>query len=197
MKRFTHIITLFFLLSPALLAKESAHTFVIKTVEEISVFITENKTMLENDEEYLREKVDELVIPKLNISLMSKIVLGRDNWISSNDHQKREFQKAFRSLMVRTYMKSLTTFDGERMKFMPFKEGKNPNIARVNSIYLLSEGELPVSYRLKFTESNGWKVFDIIIDGISLLKNYRTDFQEHIQNNGINSLIAELNNGNE
>ena len=193
MKRFTHIITLFFLLSPALLAKESAHTFVIKTVEEISVFITENKTMLENDEEYLRTKVDELVIPKLNIGLMSKIVLGRDNWTSSNDYQKREFQKAFRSLMVRTYMKSLTTFDGEKMKFMPFKAGKRPNIARVNSIYLLSEGELPVSYRLKFTESNGWKVFDIIIDGISLLKNYRTDFQEHIQNNGINSLITELN----
>ena len=192
MKRFTHIITLFFLLSPALLAKESAHTFVIKTVEEISAFITENKTMLENDEEYLRTKVDELVIPKLNIGLMSKIVLGRDNWTSSNDYQKREFQKAFRSLMVRTYMKSLTTFDGEKMKFMPFKVGKRPNIARVNSIYLLSEGELPVSYRLKFVESDGWKVFDIIIDGISLLKNYRTDFQEHIQNNGMNSLIAEL-----
>ena len=192
MKRFAHIIILFFLLSPALLAKESANTFIIKTVEEISAFITENKAMLENDEEYLRTKVDELVIPKLNISLMSKIVLGRDNWTSSNDYQKREFQKAFRSLMVRTYMKSLTTFDGEKMKFMPFKAGKRPNIARVNSIYLLSEGELPVSYRLKFTESDGWKVFDIIIDGISLLKNYRTDFQEHIQNNGINSLIAEL-----
>ena len=193
MKRFTYIITLFFLLSPALLAKESADTFIIKTVEEISAFITENKTMLENDEEYLRTKVDELVIPKLNISLMSKIVLGRDNWTSSNNYQKREFQKAFRSLMVRTYMKSLATFDGEKMKFMPFKAGKRPNIARVNSIYLLSEGELPVSYRLKFTESDGWQVFDIIIDGISLLKNYRTDFQDHIQNNGINSLITELN----
>ena len=192
MKRFIYIITLFFLLSSALFAKESADTFLIKTVEEISSFITENKAMLENDEGYLRTKVDELVIPKLNISLMAKIVLGRDNWTSSNDYQKREFQKAFRSLMVRTYMKSLTTFDGEKMKFMPFKVGKRPNIARVNSIYLLSEGELPVSYRLKFTESNGWKVFDIIIDGISLLKNYRTDFQEHIQNNGMNSLIAEL-----
>ena len=193
MKRFTYIIALFFLLSPALIAKESADTFVRKTVEEISTFISENKSMLENDEKYLRAKVDELVIPKLNISLMSKIVLGRDNWTSSNDYQKREFQKAFRSLMVRTYMKSLTTFDGERMKFLPFKIGKKPNIARVNSVYLLSDGELPVSYRLKFTESDGWKVFDIIIDGISLLKNYRTDFQEHIHNNGINSLIAELN----
>jgi phospholipid transport system substrate-binding protein len=193
MKRFTYIIALFFLLSPALIAKESADTFVRKTVEEISTFISENKSMLENDEKYLRAKVDELVIPKLNISLMSKIVLGRDNWTSSNDYQKREFQKAFRSLMVRTYMKSLTTFDGERMKFLPFKIGKKPNIARVNSVYLLSDGELPVSYRLKFTESGGWKVFDIIIDGISLLKNYRTDFQEHIQSNGINSLIAELN----
>lgn len=193
MKRFTYIITLFFLLSSALFAKESANTFLIKTVEEISTFITENKTMLENNEEYLRTKIDELVIPKLNIILMSKIVLGRDNWTSSNDYQKREFQKAFRSLMVRTYMKSLTTFDGEKIKYMPFKAGKRPNIARVNTIYLLSDGELPVSYRLKFIESDGWKVFDIIIDGVSLLKNYRTDFQEHIQNNGINSLIAELN----
>ena len=193
MKRFTYIITLFFLLSSSLLAKESANTFLIKTVEEISTFITENKTMLENNEEYLRTKIDELVIPKLNIILMSKIVLGRDNWTSSNDYQKREFQKAFRSLMVRTYMKSLTTFDGEKIKYMPFKAGKRPDIARVNTIYLLSDGELPVSYRLKFIESDGWKVFDIIIDGVSLLKNYRTDFQEHIQNNGINSLIAQLN----
>lgn len=193
MKRFTYIITLFFLLSSSLLAKESANTFLIKTVEEISTFITENKTMLENNEEYLRTKIDELVIPKLNIILMSKIVLGRDNWTSSNDYQKREFQKAFRSLMVRTYMKSLTTFDGEKIKYMPFKAGKRPDIARVNTIYLLSDGELPVSYRLKFIESDGWKVFDIIIDGVSLLKNYRTDFQEHIQNNGINSLIVELN----
>ena len=193
MKILKYIIAIFILFSSYSFASDNPDVFLKNSVKEISEFISENKDTLDSDEDYLRTKVDELVIPKLNISLMSKIVLGRDNWTSSNDYQKREFQKAFRSLMVRTYMKSLTTFDGERMKFMPFKIGKKPNIARVNSVYLLSDGELPVSYRLKFTESDGWKVFDIIIDGISLLKNYRTDFQEHIQSNGINSLIAELN----
>jgi phospholipid transport system substrate-binding protein len=56
---------------------------------------------------------------------------------------------------------------------------------------LLSEGELPVNYRLKLNDAK-WRVFDIIIDGVSLLKNYRSDFRDHIERDGIDSLISEL-----
>ena len=123
---------------------------------------------------------------------MSKLVLGKKNWTSMDKSDQERFQLAFRGLMIRTYMKSLTSFDGEKIKFLPYKKGKRMDIARVKSVYFLREGELNVNYSLKMNRSSSWKVYDINIDGISLLKNYRSDFKSHIQRNGIDSLIEEL-----
>ena len=66
-------------------------------------------------------------------------------------------------------------------------------MAKVKSLYILGDGNLPVNYRLKKNDNGDWKVFDIIIDGISLLKNYRSDFKNHVKNKGIESLIKKLN----
>ena len=123
---------------------------------------------------------------------MSKIVLGKKNWLSLNKHQRDRFGLAFRGLMVRTYMKSLTAFDGEKIFFLPYAKGKRPDVARVQSKYLLSEGEISVNYSLKLNKDDQWKVYDINIDGISLLKNYRADFRNHIEQQGIVSLINVL-----
>ena len=76
---------------------------------------------------------------------------------------------------------------------MPFKPGKRPTVAKVKSVYILPGDDMPVDYRLKLNEKDEWKVFDVVFDGVSLLKNYRVDFQEHIRNEGLDSLIAALN----
>tara|TARA_B110000858_G_scaffold138440_1_gene157193 strand:- start:1482 stop:1862 length:381 start_codon:yes stop_codon:yes gene_type:complete len=123
---------------------------------------------------------------------MSKIVLGKKIWLSINSYQREKFILAFRGLMVKTYMKSLTAFNGEKIKFIPYVEGKRPDIAKVKSVYLLPEGEIAVNYRLKLDKVSEWRVFDISIDGISLLRNYRSDFQNHVEVHGINALIDNL-----
>lgn len=192
MKIIKHIIT-FLLYFPLIsLAAETPDNFLKNSVEEVSSFIAQNKDQLDRDEHYLKSKVDELVIPKLDIVLMSKIVLGKKNWLAITKQKQDRFQLAFRGLMVRTYMKSLTAFDGEKIKFLPYIPGKRSDVAKVKSVYLLSEGEIAVNYRLKLYDQSIWKVFDISIDGISLLKNYRSDFQSHIDNNGIDDLIDVL-----
>ena len=192
MKILKYIIAIFILFSSYSFASEGPDVFLKNSVKEISEFISENKDTLDSDEDYLRTKVDELVIPKLDIKLMSKIVLGKKNWTSMNPILRMKFQQVFRSLMVKTYMKSLTSFDGEKIKFLPYKKGKRPDVARVKSVYLLNEGELSVNYSLKLNKSAEWKVYDINIDGISLIKNYRSDFKSHIERYGIDSLIEEL-----
>ena len=133
-----------------------------------------------------------LIFDKLDIELMSRIVLGKNHWNNISISEKSDFMDAFKNLMVRTYMKSLTAFEGEKIKFLPYTQGKRDDVAKVKSIYLLNEGELPVSYRLKKTNSK-WKVYDIIIDGVSLLRNYRSDFKAHVSKKGISSLINQLN----
>ena len=192
MKIFKYIITFFMLFSTSAFAVEAPDDFLKNSVKEISVFINENKETLENDEIFLKNKIDELVIPKFDILLMSKIVLGKSNWQSMNTSQQDRFVSAFRGLMIKTYMKSLTAFDGEKIKFLPYIQGKRPDLAKVKSVYLLNEGEIGVNYRLKLNSEGLWKVFDVSFDGISLLKNYRSDFRNHITNHGINHLISEL-----
>ena len=192
MKIIKYIITIFILFSSFAFASDGPDVFLKNSVKEISAFISDNKEILDTDENYLKAKVDELVVPKLDIELMSKLVLGKKNWISMDKLLQNRFQLAFRGLMVRTYMKSLTSFDGEKIKFFPYEKGKRMDIARVKSVYFLREGELNVNYSLKMNRSGNWKVYDINIDGISLLKNYRSDFKSHIQRNGIDSLIGEL-----
>ena len=192
MKIYRYIIPLFLFFSGVSEANQP-DVFLKETVDKISHFITENKEMLENDEQYLKEKVNELVMPVLDIGLMSKIVLGKRNWIAANLKQQEAFESAFKDLLIRTYMKSLTEFDGEKIKFLPYKPGKKKNLAKIKSLYLIDGGDIPVDYRLKVNSNNEWKVYDIVFDGVSLLKNYRTDFQEHIKNKGLDSLISELN----
>ena len=192
MKIIKYIITISLFFSIAAYAGDTPDFFLKQSVREVALFISENKETLENDESFLQAKVDELIVPKLDIQLMSKIVLGKKIWLSINSYQKNKFVLAFRGLMVKTYMKSFTAFDGEKIKFIPYIEGKRPDIAKVKSIYLLSEGQIAVNYRLKLNKSNEWKVFDISIDGISLLRNYRSDFQNHVDVHGITSLIDSL-----
>ena len=192
MKIIKYIITIFLFFSITAYAGDPPDLFLKKSVREVAQFISENKEILENDESFLKIKVDELIIPKLDITLMSKIVLGKKIWLSINSSQRDKFILAFRGLMVKTYMKSLTAFNGEKIKFIPYVEGKRPNIAKVKSVYLLPEGEIAVNYRLKLNKGSEWKVFDISIDGISLLRNYRSDFQNHVEAHGINALIDDL-----
>ncbi len=192
MEIFKYIITIFIFFSSSSFADDGPDLFLKNSVKEISAFISENKEVLDSDENFLRSKVDELVIPKLDIELMSKIVLGKKHWTMMSISQKKRFQQAFRGLMVSTYMKSLTSFDGEKIKFLPYEKGKRNDVARVKSVYLLNEGELHVSYSLKMNQSGSWKVYDINIDGISLLRNYRSDFRSHIDRKGMDSLIQDL-----
>ena len=181
----------FLVLSNIALSSSSPDDFLKDSVVEISELVSKYKDKFESDDEFLRSKMNSVVMPKLDIELMSKIILGKKIWTSLSDDQKVEFVKAFKYRMTSTYMKSITAFDGEKVEFLPYKPGKKENIAFVKSIYLIPGGDIAVDYRL-IKKSEEWKVYDIIFDGISLMKNYRADFREHVSQNGIESLIISL-----
>ena len=170
---------------------ETPDGFLKDSVEEISSLVTKYKDRFETDEEFLRDKMNSSVMPKLDIKLMSKIILGKKIWTDMSESQKDDFVEAFQYRMTSTYMKSITAFDGEKVVFLPYEPGKRENIAYVKSKYLIPGGDIAVDYRL-IKKSEEWKVYDIIFDGISLMKNYRADFREHVSHNGIESLITSL-----
>ena len=187
----TSILLAFLLTTNIAFSSDTPDGFLKDSVQEISLLVSKYKDRFETDEEFLRDKMNSSVMPKLDIKLMSKIILGKKIWTEMSESQKDDFVEAFQYRMTSTYMKSITAFDGEKVVFLPYKPGKRENIAYVKSKYLIPGGDIAVDYRLiKISEE--WKVYDIIFDGISLMKNYRADFREHVSQNGIESLIISL-----
>ena len=172
-------------------SSERPDDFLKESVKEVSLLVSQNKDRFEQDEIFLRMKMNEVVMPKLDITLMSKIILGKKIWTQMENSQKDNFIDAFKYKMTSTYMKSITVFDGEKIEFLPYKPGKKDNLAFVKSKYIMASGDIEVNYRL-IRNDEGWKVYDIIFDGISLMKNYRTDFRQHVNKSGVESLIDNL-----
>jgi len=187
----TSILLAFLLTTNIAFSSNTPDGFLKDSVQEISLLVSKYKDRFETDEEFLRDKMNSSVMPKLDIKLMSKIILGKKIWTEMSDSQKDDFVEAFQYRMTSTYMKSITAFDGEKVIFLPYEPGKRENIAYVKSKYLIPGGDIAVDYRL-IKKSEEWKVYDIIFDGISLMKNYRADFREHVSQNGIESLITSL-----
>ena len=187
----TSILLAFLLTTNIAFSSDTPDGFLKDSVQEISLLVSKYKDRFETDEEFLRDKMNSSVMPKLDIKLMSKIILGKKIWTEMSESQKDDFVKAFQYRMTSTYMKSITAFDGEKVIFLPYEPGKRENIAYVKSKYLIPGGDIAVDYRL-IKKSEEWKVYDIIFDGISLMKNYRADFREHVSQNGIESLITSL-----
>ena len=172
-------------------SSERPDDFLKESVKEVSLLVSQNKDRFEQDETFLRMKMNEVVMPKLDITLMSKIILGKKIWTQMENSQKEDFIDAFKYKMTSTYMKSITVFDGEKIEFLPYIPGKKDNLAFVKSKYIMASGDIEVNYRL-IRNDEGWKVYDIIFDGISLMKNYRTDFRQHVNKRGVESLIDNL-----
>ena len=187
----TSILLAFLLTTNIAFSSNTPDGFLKDSVQEISLLVSKYKDRFETDEEFLRDKMNSSVMPKLDIKLMSKIILGKKIWTEMSESQKDDFVEAFQYRMTSTYMKSITAFDGEKVVFLPYEPGKRENIAYVKSKYLIPGGDIAVDYRL-IKKSEEWKVYDIIFDGISLMKNYRADFREHVSQNGIESLITSL-----
>ena len=187
----TLILLAFLLTTNIAFSSNTPDGFLKDSVQEISLLVSKYKDRFETDEEFLRDKMNSSVMPKLDIKLMSKIILGKNIWTNLSTTQKDDFVEAFKYRMTSTYMKSITAFDGEKVVFLPYEPGKRENIAYVKSKYLIPGGDIAVDYRL-IKKSEEWKVYDIIFDGISLMKNYRADFREHVSQNGIESLITSL-----
>ena len=182
---------IFIFISSSGYTTEKPDDFLKKSVQEVSALVSKHKDRFEKDEDFLRSQMNLVVMPKLDIILMSKIILGKGIWTDMTPQQKTDFVEAFKYRMTSTYMKSITAFDGEKIEFLPFVPGKKDRIAFVKSKYLIAAGNIDVDYRL-IKNKDGWRVYDIIFEGISLMKNYRADFREHVNKNGIDSLINSL-----
>lgn len=163
-----------------------------QTSEKVLSALELNKEKYDSQPEEIFKLVNDIILPHLDFRAMSKLALGK-NWRKANDDQQIRFTQAFKTMLIRTYSKSLTEYAGQEIEFLPYRppaEGKRTT--KVKTVINQGTGpDIPIIYSLRI-KNDIWKVYDIKIDGISLVTNYRNSFASDIRRVGIDGLIDKL-----
>lgn len=144
----------------------------------------------------INQLVDELILPYVNFEKTTRLAAGR-YWRQASPEQQKALVDAFRGTLVRTYSGALSSVDDvSRIEIQPFRGDPNADDVVVRSLVTRSNGPaVAVDYRLEKT-AEGWKVYDLNIENIWLIQNYRNQFAQQIQQSGIDGLIKALKQSN-
>lgn len=140
--------------------------------------------------EIVNELVRDIVLPHFDFEAMGRLVLARD-WRAASKEQQRRFVDEFRELLIGTYGTSLAEYSGQEVKYLP-TAGNNDRRATVRSEIVQPSGpSIPLSYELRRTPE-GWKVFDVVIDNVSLVQTYRSSLGADIHRRGLDAVIEGM-----
>jgi len=172
-------------------APASPRDMVIDTSQKMLAALKKDKDLLKQNPQRIYELVSEIVLPHFDFTTMSKWVLGK-NWRTLNPGQQQRFTTEFRTLLVRTYAVSLSEYQDQKLNYLPLKAAPSADDVTVRTEVLRGGGPaIPINYSMHLT-ANGWKVYDVVIDGVSLVINYRTSFATQIRTGGVDKLIEDL-----
>ncbi len=170
---------------------DDPHALVKETSERMLSILREQREQLKRNPELIYGLVDDIVIPHFDFTRMSRWVLGK-YWRQATPEQRQRFANEFRTLLVKTYATSLLEFIDDEFKYPPLR--MKPDAKRVTvRTDVIRGGAAPVriEYRL-FKGKGGWKAYDVLVEGVSLVANYRSSFAEEIRQGGLDKLIARL-----
>jgi len=140
----------------------------------------------------LYDLVNDIVVPHFDFVHMAHWVLGRRYWGEASNDERARFVAAFRELLVRTYATALMQYTDQKVDFLPLRDDPASGHVTVHT-QVLQSGAPPVAIDYSLYLRNGeWKVYDVAVDGISLLSNYRSSFNDEIHETGLAQLIARL-----
>ncbi|MCI0507129.1 MAG: ABC transporter substrate-binding protein [Gammaproteobacteria bacterium] len=167
----------------------------LKLVRDTTVLIKkrikEDDAAIKSNQEHLYDLVNEIVLPHFDFEKMSSWVLGK-NWRDASNDQKKRFTDEFSRLLVRTYSRAIYDNIDQQINFLPIRGTPEDDKVTIRTEIPQQAGfPIPIDYKMYLKDSE-WKVYDVVIDAISLVANYRTSFNQEIKKSGIDSLIASL-----
>lgn len=194
MKRLMTAVATVLVLAPALpAAAETAPDQIAREVtDKIVALIKANRDAYARDFKKLYAMVDENLLPHFDFRKIAQQVLG-PTWRSASAEQREKFTKEFRDLMVRTYGTALLKYTDEQIVYQPLRSGASDRIAVVRSTVQRSGGAPPIAINYSFfkTDSN-WKVYDMSIEGPSIVTTYQRVYAERLQKDNLDAVIANL-----
>ena len=153
-----------------------------------------NRAAYRKDPAKVGELVEKYLLPHFDIQYSARLVLGK-HWADATPAQRERFANAFYHTLVDNYGSALAEFTSDRLKVYPTKVEPNADRASVRTEVVRDNGDkVPVSYSLRKTP-DGWKAWDVVIEGISYVKSFREDFGAAIDQQGLDAVIERIEKG--
>lgn len=169
------------------------------TASEVLDIVRADKDLRAGNQKRLLELVDAKVLPHFNFERMTRLAVGK-SWRTATPEQKQSLMKEFRILLVRTYTKAFTSYRDQTVEIKPFKLDPAATEVTVKTAIVKPDGggQQPILVDYDMEKSpDGWKVYDLTVEGVSLVTSYRGTFADQIQQNGIDGLIKTLTDMNQ
>jgi phospholipid transport system substrate-binding protein len=176
--------------SPAL-AQEAPDALVKRVAEDVLSTIRSDKDLQAGNQAKVKQLIETKLAPHFDFARMTALAAGR-NWRSANPEQQQQLTDQFRTLLVRTYSGALTGYRDNTMDYKPLRmnPGDSEVIVRTE---VRRPGQAPVQIDYNMTKTpEGWKAYDVVVAGVSLVTNYRDEFNDIVRNSGIEGLIKAL-----
>jgi len=166
-----------------------------KTADDVISEIKKDKDIKAGDRAKIYKLAEEKILPNFDFERICRLVLGK-NWRSMSANQRSIFQVEFRGLLLRTYAIALSKFSNQTIEFKPLRMKDSDKMVLVKTEITQTGGQ-PIDVNYALSNSTGkWLVFDIVIEGVSLVTNYRSQFSSQIKKNGIDNLLKKLSEKN-
>ncbi|OIR15779.1 putative phospholipid-binding protein MlaC precursor [mine drainage metagenome] len=167
------------------------------TVHEVLDVVRSDKELRSGNQKKMLELVDAKVLPHFNFEHMTKLAVGK-SWRTATQEQKKALMSEFRILLVRTYTKAFTSYRDQVVEIKPFKlDPAATDVTVKTAIVKPGSSQQPVLVDYDMEKMpDGWKVYDLTVEGVSLVTSYRGTFADQIQQVGIDGLIKTLTDKN-
>lgn len=174
--------------STSIAAAATAMESVKSSVEQVVTLLEDKELKKIEHAMERRERLQQIFNQRFSYEEMSKRSLGAQ-WNNLNEAQRREFIDLFRQLLARTYTTTIEGYSGERFQYL--SELNEGDYAEVRTKLISRKGEIPINYRL-LSKAGEWQVYDIVVDGISMVSNYRAQFTKIIRGSSYEDLVKQL-----
>ena len=175
--------------------EESPDAMIKKVTDDVLTIVRQDKDIQSGNTKKAIELVEAKVLPNFSFQRMTALAMGRD-WNKASPEQKKRLSEEFKTLLVRTYSNALTGYKDQMVRYKPTKmAGGDADVVVKTEIMQPGSKPIQLDYSLE-KQAEGWKVYDVIVAGVSLVTNYRDTFSQEVRANGIDGLILMLSNKN-
>ena len=166
-----------------------------KVTQDVLDAIRSDKQLAAGDRQKALKLAEEKVLPHIDFEEAARLAVGRA-WAQATPEQRKKLVEEFRKMLVRTYSNAISAYEGQTMQVLPVRMKPGDTEVTVHNRYIRAGGTpLPVDYQMHKTDQ-GWKIYDITVEGVSLVLTYRSEFDAVVKQSGIDGLIKRLEEKN-